>query len=332
MAEKEVPNQQNNADEIDLGQLFQIIGNGFRNVFRVFLRGFLYLKKNALILLGLIVVGVAIGYALNQIVTKKLKSEVIVKPQLESKNYLYDVVDEIQANIKSKDTIFFKTIGLTNLDFSGLEVSIVPVDNDKTSTEGDLKYLELLQSFENTDDISDIVRAELQNKSSFNHRITFFYKNVSSGQDFAHKVMNYINANDYFKALTEINLTNIKTRIKENKQLLNQVDQIIANYTNSLGEKNAPKITDRIVLDNKEQVNIADLFSYKSQLIRDIEIKRLELKERQETISIINFGKTQRVQKPFFGKSIVFIPLALIGLFFLMSILKYLNRRATEIA
>ncbi|MEP5831285.1 MAG: hypothetical protein ABJ300_13495, partial [Maribacter dokdonensis] len=92
MASNQSPSTQNNSDEIDLGQLFQLIGRGFNAVFRWFLRVFLYLKKNLLILIGLVVVGFAIGYGLNQIISKKYKTEVIVKPQLESKNYLYDVV------------------------------------------------------------------------------------------------------------------------------------------------------------------------------------------------------------------------------------------------
>ena len=116
------------------------------------------------------VLGLAIGYGLNKVVSKKLKIEVIVKPQMESKNYLYDAVDEIQSNIIANDTLFFKSIGIDKIDFNGLEVDINRVIEEGV-TDSDLQYLELLQSFENTDAIADIVRAELQNKSSFNHRI-----------------------------------------------------------------------------------------------------------------------------------------------------------------
>jgi hypothetical protein len=107
MADNQFNKANNSSDEIDLGQLFNLINKGFNNLFKRFLRLFLYLKRNALLLLGLVVIGVAIGYLLNQVVSKKLKTEVIVRPQFESKNYLYDVVNEIQANIKAKDTAFF---------------------------------------------------------------------------------------------------------------------------------------------------------------------------------------------------------------------------------
>ena len=244
------------SDEIDLGQLFQMIGNGFNRLFRGFLRVFLYLKKHALILLGLVILGGAIGFGLNKIVDKKLKTEVIVKPQMESKNYLYDVIDEIQANIEAKDTAFFSNIGVDITDFAGLEISIVPVIENRVSSESEMKYLELLQSFENTVSIADIVRAEIQNKSSFNHRITFFYKDAKSGQRFAKGMMAYINTNEYFDGLLSVYRKNATSLIEENKRLLKQVDEIITSYAKKMAENDAMIGNDRIVLDNQETVNI----------------------------------------------------------------------------
>ena len=320
-------NNTTSSDEIDLGQLFQMIGNGFRKIFRFILRVFLYLKKNILILIGLLVIGLAIGYGLNKITAKELKTEIIVKPQLDSKNYLYDVVNEIQSNILVKDSLFFKSIGIDIIDFSGLDITIARVE-EEGNAENDLQYLELLQSFEKTDAISDIVRAELQNKSSFNHRITVYYKDVTFGDDFTKKVVAYINSNKYFNSLIEIRRTNATNRIKENEVLLKQVDDIIVNYTNGLVAKPDSAISDRIVLDNKEQVNIADIFKYKTQLIQDIESKKLELVQQNETAIIINFGKPQAVQKSFFGKNIILIPVLFIGLFFIISFFRFLNARS----
>ncbi len=330
MADNQSAKSHNSSDEIDLGQLFQLIGRVFNAIFRFVLRVFLYLKKNIFILIGLVVIGLAIGYGLNRIVSKRLKTEVIVKPQLESKNYLYDVIEEIQSNIGAKDTVFFNTIGIDNIDFSGLEISVNRVV-EEGATETDMQYLELLQSFENTDAIADIVRAELENKSSFNHRITIYYKNRTFGEVFAQKMMDYINSNTYFDEVLVISRNNAKSRIEQNQTLLKQVDEIITNYTNNLASKNNQASSDRIILDNQEQVNIADLFQYKNILIRDIETKKLELVEQTKPISVINFGKPQEVQKSFFGKNVVLIPLLLIGLFFMFSAFRYLDKKSLEI-
>jgi serine/threonine protein kinase len=331
MAESNTRNSPNSSDEIDLGQLFQLIGKGFNRLFHVFLKLFLYFKKNALIFLGLIVLGVAVGFGLNQITTKKVKMEVIVKPNMESKNYLYDVINEIQAIIKAKDTAFFSNIGVELTDFDGLEVAIATVNENKESSKGEIKYLELLQSFENTEAIADIVRAELQNKSSFNHRITFFYKDTKVGEQFAQGVMEYINSNEYFDGLIAVYRENATSRIKENKQLLKQMDEIITSYTKKMGEDNGMVGNDRIVLDNQETVNITGLFDLKNILIQDIESKNLELEQRTDPIKIINFGRPQEVQKALFGKKIVLLPLILMGTYLFGTILMFLNKKAKEL-
>ncbi|SHJ58624.1 hypothetical protein SAMN04488007_0796 [Maribacter aquivivus] len=330
MASNQSPSTQTNSDEIDLGQLFKLIRRGFNAIFRWILRVFLYLKKNLLLLIGLVVVGLAIGYGLNQIISKKYKTEVIVKPQIESKNYLYDVINEIQSNIKSKDTLFFNSIGINNIDFSGLNIEINRVA-EVGNSESDIQYLELLQSFENTDAIADIVRAELENKSSFNHRITFYYKNVEFGKEFSVKILTYINTNKYFNTLLQVYRGNAKGRIVEDEKLLKQVDEIITNYTSGLANEVNNIISERIVLDNQEQVNIADIFQYKTGLIKDIEIKKLELQERLVPVIIINMGQPQVEQKSFFGKSIVLIPIIFVCVFFILSAIVYLNKKSKSL-
>ena len=202
---------------------------------------------------------------------------------------------------------------------------------EASNSESDLKYLELLQSFENTDAIADIVREELQNKSSFNHRITFYYNNAAFGKEFAKKVLDYINSNSYFNGLLKIYRNNAQNRIEQDEKLLKQVDEIIVNYTNGLVKKGNNTATDKIILDNQEQVNIADIFEYKTGLIRDIETKKLELEERTVPVSVINLGETQVEHKSFFGKSIVLIPILLVLGFFIFSALIYLNKKAKSL-
>jgi hypothetical protein len=191
-----------------------------------------------------------------------------------------------------------------------------------------MAYLELLQNFENNRAVSEIIREELQNKSSFNHKITFFYKDRKTGEGLAQKAMAYINANPYYNEKVQIYTENAKERIAKNQELLTQADQIINNYSSKLTSKPEAKATERIVLDNEEQVDITELLQYKNALIRDIEIKKLELLEQSATAMVINFGKPQIVQKSLFGKNIVLIPLVLVGLFFLFSFLRYLNNKS----
>ncbi|MEP0133291.1 MAG: hypothetical protein ABJJ25_14920 [Eudoraea sp.] len=330
MADNQTTNDTSSNDEIDLGQLFNMIGRGFKNLFNWFLRSFLYIKKNFLILFGLAVAGAILGFGLNQIVTDKLKTEVIVKPNLESKDYLYDVVKEIQAKIKAGDTTFFNKIGFISTDLKGYDITIDQIVGE-TSSDDNLEYLELLEKFKDEEFFSDIIRSEFLSKSSLEHRITFTYKDPKNGPVFTQKVVEYINSNNYYSELIKINQENAQTRIRQDESLLVQIDELITRYSDKMASTESPFVEQRIIVDNEKQSNITELFRLKSNLIRDIERKKIELQEQKNAISIIYFGEPQLEQNSFFGKRIVLLPLIFIAIFFLIDIIKFLNKKAKEI-
>ncbi|NVN17068.1 hypothetical protein GUA46_01835 [Muricauda sp. HICW] len=325
------PVNQNNSDEIDLGQLFQMIRNGFNKLGILFLCLFLYLKKNALILIGLVVLGVAIGFGLKFITTEKVQIDVIVRPNLESKDYLYDVVSEIESNIKDKNQTFLDRFDISEEDLNGFKISIAPVKKEETeNNDKQLEYLEILQKFQNTDLIADVIREELLKKTELNHRISFTYNNTR-GEELAEKLMSYINSNGYFMELLSVQKENSKERIEKSEVLIAQIDTIIKSYSKNLNKQNTPLETGKLILQNEEKLNITGLISLKTGLIEDIEERKVELKQMTAPITIVNFGNPHQVKKPFFGKKIIVLPLLFLGIFFLLSFLKYLNRKASEI-
>lgn len=332
MAENQTPTNSNASDEIDLGQLFQMIGKGFNKLFCALLAVFAYLKKYAWILGGLVILGAALGFGLNQIVSEKVKTEVIVKPNLESRNYLYEVVDEIQSNIEAKDTLFFKDLGILVENLKDFDVTVESLGDTRKNVEQGMEYLELLKGFEGSSEaISDIVRAEILSKSTLiNHKVTFYYKDPILGQEFAKKLMRYINSNDYFTELIIVHRENANERIKQNMELVEQIDVLIASYADKLAEKDSPVANGTISFDMEERIDLKGLFDLKNSSLKEIETKKVELKTRTEAVKVINFGKPQQVQKAFFGKNIVLIPLMFVGLFFLFSFLKYLNKKSSE--
>ena len=331
MADQQTQQETSSIDEIDLGQLFNMIGKGFTNLFNSFLRLFLYIKRNLIKLGILVLAGLLVGFGLSKIITKKQKIEVIVKPNLESKNYLYDVVNEIGANIKAKDTLYFKKLGIDVLQLEGFEIDIQPVEKESaTNTDEDIKYLELLEKFRNDALITDVLRTEILNKSILNHRITFTYKNLDTGLNYANKLMTYINSNDYYAELAKITIENAEKRIIQHQDLVKQIDMLVTNYSIKMAQE-SEKMEGRIVLDNEDQLDITGILNLKNTVIKEIEQKKLEIQEQKEPISIINFGSSQQVEKSFFGKTIIFIPIVLLGLFFFIDIIKYINKRAKKV-
>jgi len=336
MTNQKQPHTTQDSNEIDLGQLFDLIKKGFNNLFKKVLRIFVYLKKNLIKLAVLILLGVGIGFLMNNLIPKKLKAEILVKSNFESKDYLYATVDEIASNIRSKDTLFFKNMGIEAVDLDNFGVKIEPIEEeevDKELIEQNNKYLEILQNYQNDEFILGIVKSEILKNTSPIHRITFTYKNAQKGEEYTRKMMNYINSNPYFKGLQEVFIKNAADRIEKNKDLIKQIDGLVASYSQNLANREgATSQTQGMVLfDNENSLNIPNLLGLKNKLIKEIEKKHVEMLELTNAVSIQNFGKTQAVQKSLFGTNLVLFPAILIGAFFIISIIKYLNKKAREL-
>jgi len=324
---------QASSDEIDLKQLILMIKNGLNSIFKRFLRVFVYFKKNFVILAGLVIVGAILGYALKFISSSNYKTEAIVRPNFESKEYVQNTIEEIDANIRRKDTLFFKSIGLNISDLEGFNITIEPLSNSefKASTEEDVKYLDLLESFKNQNFVVEAVKEEILRKSETNQRITFTYKDVTSGNLVARKVLNYLNRSSYFNEIKDVRRDNIKSRIKKDSSLIIQIDGLIEDYSKAIAKPGNLSTEGTVYLDSEKGIDISDLLALKNNLTREIESKRVELVQTKEVISIINFGNTQVVKDTFLGNKIVLVPLVLLTLFLLFGFVKFLNKKAEEL-
>lgn len=336
MDNQEQPNTTQGSNEIDLGQLFELIKKGFDNLFRKFLRIFVYFKKNIIKLGILIVIGVGIGFLMNKLIPKKLKTEVIVKPNFESKEYLYATVDEIASNILAKDTLFFKAMDIDVTELANFSVVIEPIEEvelDNEIIEQNTKYLEILQNYQSNEAILKVIKSEILRNSEPIHRITFYFKNAKNGEEYARKMMNYINSNAYFKELQQVSVQNAETRIKKNNDLINQIDGLISSYSQNLANREGAKSQSQgmVLFDNENSLNIPNLLGLKNNLIKETEDKRIEILEQNNAISIQNFGKTQVVKKSVLGKNLVLFPSILLGAFFVLSFILFLNKKSKEL-
>ncbi len=328
--EQQQPSQERSTnDEIDLGQIFELIGKGFQALFKAFLKFFIYLKKNAIKLAIIIVVGGMIGFGLSLIVTNRLKTEVIVKPNLGSEAYLYDVVKEIEANLLSQDAEFFNSLEISVEDLVDFDIEISPIEQEGSDNlKDEVEYLKLLEKFRDEVGILDVVLREVLKNSTINHRIVFYYKDAGSGRDISEKLMAYINNNDFYKELTALYVKNAEERIQKNEELVVQIDNIITGYTAKIAKDRA--LEGSLVLSDEERLDVPSLLRLKNELIADSEKKRLEIQGNVDAIRIISFGGTQEIAKAFFGNTIILVPTVLLGLFLLIDFAKYLNRKAKE--
>lgn len=335
MADNLQPNNPNSSDEIDLGQLLDLVKKGFHNLGNLFLRIFIYLKKHALKLGGLVLLGIAISFGLSKIVSKKLKTDVIVRPNFESKNYLYDVVEELAANLRSQNEVFFSELDVVVEDLKGFKISVAPIVDEEVKTDdsvlNEMKYLEILQNFKNESFVIDILRSELTEKSVIDHKITFNYKDPVAGPIVVKKLMAYISMNEYFSQLKAVYDKNATTRVDKNTKLIDQIDQLINNYSKALLAEKQKSGTGVVYMEKENTLNVPSLLNLKNVLLKEIEDKRLEIEQNKSVLGILNFGNTQEVKKTFVTQTYFMIPAILLAGFFLLSLFKYLDHKSKEI-
>jgi hypothetical protein len=336
MTNQEQPNNPQGSNEIDLGQLFELIKKGFDKLFKMFLRIFVYFKKNIIKLGVLIAIGVGVGFLMNKLIPKKLKVEVLVKPNFESEDYLYATVDEIASNIIAKDTVFFRNMEIDVSDLQSFMLQIEPLEEvevDKDIIEQGNKYLEVLQNYRNDEFILNVIKSEILQKSIQIHRITFSYKDATSGEEITRKLINYLNANPYFKELQQVSIQNAKTRIENNKKLVAQIDELVSGYARNMANEQVGKTETQgvVLVEGDNGLNITNLLNLKDKLEKEIEGKNIQILEQNNAISIQNFGKTQAVQKSLLGKYLFLFPSILLGAFFVLSFLLYLNKKSKEL-
>lgn len=326
------------SDEIDLGQLFNLIGKAFHKAFRAFLRVYLYFKRNILWFAGLGILGALIGYLANQFIEDKQKLEVIVSPTTDDTNYLfdtraylYDVIGEIQSEIKAKDTAFFRSLGLDAREMEGFEIDIVPLSSqDKELLEDQSGTFEALKEFGNSEAISEILQSEFRKRTKKDQRITFYFKETTPGKEYAEKIMAYINSNPYYRQILQTQEANMEKRILRNDTLYGQIDLLIENYTVKMAREQSGS-QGQFTLESEESLDVPSLFQFKKELIEDTELKKLELQMNRDPITIVNFGNPHRVDKPLLQKNIIFFPLSLMVVFLLISLIRYLNRKSIEL-
>ncbi|SFR36471.1 hypothetical protein SAMN04490243_1140 [Robiginitalea myxolifaciens] len=318
-----------NADDIDLGGVFKLFKEIGQSFFRGILGIFLFFKRNIIGLLVVILLGVAIGYGLDKFVAPKYALDVILSPNLDSRNYLYTAVQEARANLKSGDSAFYASLELSTSDRDALdfELSTIP-EATGPKTNQDMKYLQLLQDFGGGTEAPEIIRAELRRHTPLEFLLRFEFGDPVKGTRIAEGIVDYINENPYYTELVNTVRTNARERIAFSDSLLMETDELLRNFNEKMLRSDSDGSA-RLVLDGEQDLNIAEILEIKRGLQRDIEIKNLELSKIQSGISVISFGRAHRVEKSLLERRMVLFPLLLLSLFLFFRLLQYLNQKAS---
>ncbi|MCB0476204.1 MAG: hypothetical protein KDC69_11040 [Flavobacteriaceae bacterium] len=328
-------------EEIDLGNLFKVIGKGFSNLFNAignFLKGLfhffilllIFFRKNAFKLGIAVIIGAIIGFILDTTSPKIYSSTMVVEPNFKSTQQLYNNINFYNELVKQKDTTLLSQLfNISEKEAASLKgFDIEPIKNENEKYEQFNEFIEKV-------DTTTVKNVDIEEfKKGFTVYDYTYHKIKVKSADNAifgklnEPIINSIQSNSYFKNQKLINDQNL---VQNEKVLLNslvQVDTLRKIYNEVLiKEANKAETGTTITLaEGAKKTNELELFEENLKLNRELINNN---KERAETAEILNvvsdFNPVGTKERGLFKKNTVLIGLGFGLLMLLIILLKQLG-------
>lgn len=312
--------QNNDNQEIDLSEISNKIGGLFDSVLMSIFNVILFLKRKALVLVTLFVIGAGLGFFLDSI--KSYNSQIIVSPS-GGVDYLYSKIDLIKSRLTEKDKAFFKSIGINNSEkIENIKIEPI-VDlynfvNNSTSAANaqNTQNFEVIKLLAESNDINKVIEDELTSKNYPYHSIVISSKGRIETDGIIKPLLKYLNTDDYMNQVSKINKENILIKMKKNEEEIVQLDSLINVISKNIAQNNKSNN----LIYNNENSQINGLFDLKNKLISEIAFQKIQLvkidtfvKDISTTPNVINTKGTN-------GKMKLILPILFISLFVFISL------------
>lgn len=342
-------------DEVDLGQLFKLIGNAFDRFFRfigsIFTSLFLafvwlvfFIKKHILKFVIAGVIGVALGFLLENALEPVYKSYATIKQNYKTGENLYNSISYYKDLVRQRDINTLKnSLNIEEVEAASiLDFDILPVVTENEKLQNYDAYIKTLDSA-----VASKVtyQAYIANFEDYNYeyqQIAIKAKARNNFKKVFDKIIENIDKNTFFEREQEKDLTQLKNEESALLEALNKSDSLQSTYKRVLEKvlDNGKTAQTSITIEGSTQIDKTKEFDlYKSDLeLREklVENRRkqadkefvIEVVSSKQESGIIDktkkvFGKTVS-NKMFYAVGIVFLTLlVLLGLEFIKFLEKY---------
>jgi len=338
-------NQKTNEEEVDLGSLFIIIGNGFKKLFNFigsvfkglfhFLISILIFLKDNIVKIGIAAfIGFAIGVFLQVKSADKYESQMLVQPNFKSANQLYNNISYYNDLVKQKDTANIqKTFKIDKETAASLKkFTIEPFINEN----------DIINSY--NDFILDVDTTTVKSYNFEDFKASFSLLDYK-----IHKINVVSEKNDVFNKLDEVILSSVIknkyfNRVKElNNENLNRTDSLLRS---NLGQIDSLRVVYmKVMLEEAKKQNSGtsidlggkmrttkelELFETNRKINEELEDIVKDKSEKYEVINVIsNFqpigSEIKGVTRNIAFQLSVLGALAMIFILFLIKVNSYLN-------
>lgn len=264
--------QNNDEQEIDLAQISKKINNFFEGMNTSIFRGIQFFVRNWIIVLILVIVGFGVGMFLDK-TQKQYENQIVVTPNFESVDYLYNKIDLIQSKILTGDTVFLKKeVGISNPSIIK-KIQIKPTNDVVKFIEKKEQNFELIKLMAETSDVNKVLENDIISKNYMHHVISFSTNRLASDKEIVQPILNYLNNSEYYNKIQKVTVQNVQYKMNQNDSIISQINALLNGFSNSI---NGSQKNDKLVYYN-ENTQLNDVLKTKEALINEQSYHKIEL-------------------------------------------------------
>ena len=328
-------NTNHEQEEIDLGQLFGKIGNFFSSITTSIFKGILFVQKNIILLIALVVIGAGLGYYIDN-ENRCYDNNIIVTPNLGGADYLYSKIDLLSSKLKEGDKKFFKAIGVNTSDkiiFIEVEpvIDIYSFVNSNTAIANNAQNtqnFELMKLLAESSDINKVIKDKITSKNYPHHNIHIITSSKTSRNEIIDPILKYLNTDEYFGQILATSRENVNIKINKNLEIIAQTDSLIGTLTRNLSNQKGSNL-----VYNNENNQFNSLFELKNNLINEIASQKINLINLKSFIKDISIVTNVINNKGTNGKmKLVFPILFIFGFIFLKLFMSFYKKQKAKLS
>lgn len=310
-------NQPATQQEMDLTDIFSLIGRFFKNIVYFIFRIVDFIIKMWWVILVLIIAGIVLGY-----VTKgspSYEANLLLKTNFKSQSYVYNAIEQFNNNLAEGDVAFLESLGKDPLTFSVAAVEITPIvevlDLVSYIGENDRALGEMTREFKLEDDKELFATDRFLSTYKY-HKLTIILRSDDGKKDIE-SLMDFINKQPYAQDLKRKGIENHNEFIAYSENTLKQVDDLVEGYTKE-ALSTGKSLEEGFYFNNRSDNELSSLFDFKMLLARNTEeVKNdnVSYKDVAVIVSDIQASKTSSV----LDNLVVIYPLLFIFLFLILA-------------
>lgn len=336
-------NQNQGSEEIDLGQLFKLIGEAFKNLFDfigsivqklidILLYILIFFQKHAIKFVIAAILGLILGFVADHYTKTRYISVMVVEPNFNSAQQLYNNINFYNELAKASDSVSLAdALSITPGEAGTMKAFTIEsyADENQKVKLFDAFVRELDSTTRNTIDLDNF----MENFNSFDarfHNISVVATDPFVAGKAQPAIINSIVRNDYFSLQKEIAGRNFDVQDSIIKRQLAEIDSLQALYKRVM-EKEAAKPMQGTSIslgengdrENRELALINEIDALKKNLV---ELNQ-ERANKTEIINVISeFPKRGVRLKGFVNSYKLLVPVALVSLTLFLLLIHEINK------